>query len=763
MKLNYFKSKLFLKYIWSYLFILIIPLVFMSVLIYKNAITSLQTEIEQSRLAQLTQAKVVIDGRMKELNEIATRISYDRRLTYYQVHDPIYSSESIQALDQYRATSSIIGEIYLYFHKDDKIYSSKGLNNINVFTNNLRFKTWDENALFHDLNSAKYPAIRPSDIVSNPSGVEKSMLAYLVPITPNSPNPHATIMYLINESELTSLVDSILGSYKGQTYILDNEGHILVDNRQGEALSTVETKSLFADLKPGIEDRVINGEAHSIVAVKSQSNGWTYVTIMPSSQFFSSVLHIRSFMIILFSIVVIVGIAIALVLARMQYQPISMLVEFAASKSGSNLSGTTAGNELESIRTLLQEYSSRVDLQEPFARHHFLSMLLKYGNSQDLTPELREAFDLDFNRSHYFVMVIGWNEDTQNGIQEHQEIIGLLTQIEFPELGAHGYGVELSRMDQIGLIINFDLNGSSDEFAHKRLITEAVRSNLLDSFDIVPTIGVGTAYSSLSQLNQSYIEACSAFDLRVSTEQGSVNYFDKLSDSPDHTFWIPANSLIKLSQSLKQGSYDVAAQMIHNAFVGLQPSELSALYIRCICFDLLNTILKTASELGSHHHLMQEIAPNLLYSNSLDELESDLLKLASQICEQVEQDTHKEEQSIIDQIVAYIDEHYMDNALSLETVAFEFDISPSHASRTFKEKVGLNFIQYVWHKREEEVKYQLKTTNDPLKEIIQKVGYLDAPNFIRKFKKETGYTPGQYRKMFSQHTVPGTKTDLDGE
>ena len=92
-------------------------------LLRKNAVTSLRTEIEQSRLAQLTQAKVVIDGRIKELSEIATRISYDKRLAKYQVHDPITNSESIQALDQYKATSSMIGEIYLYFHNDDKIYS----------------------------------------------------------------------------------------------------------------------------------------------------------------------------------------------------------------------------------------------------------------------------------------------------------------------------------------------------------------------------------------------------------------------------------------------------------------------------------------------------------------------------------------------------------------------------------------------------------------------------------------------------------------
>lgn len=761
MRPNYFKSKLFLKYIWSYLFILLIPLVLMTIFIYENAVTNLKSEIEQSRLAQLTQAKVIIDGRMKELSEIASRVSYDERLTPYRVHDSIYSGEAIRALDQYKSTSSIIGEIYLYFHKDDRIYSGKGLNHFDVFTNNLSFQNWNKDALFRDLNNVKYPTMRPADIVSTPSGLHETMLAYLIPITPNSPNPHGTIMYLIKESELTGLIDSILGNYQGMTYILDNDGHILVDNRQGESLTSAEAKSLFNNLSAGIHDKTLNGKAHSIVSVKSENNGWTYVTIMPSAQFFSSVLHVRSFIILLFIIVVLVGAAIALVLARMQYQPISMLVEFAASKSHAKPSedgSAPPGNELDRIRTALQEYSSRVDLQEPFARNHFLSMLLKYGSAQSLTPELQEAFDLEFDRSHHFVMVIGWDEDEQNG---RQDMLELLNQIEFPELAAHGYGVELSQLDQLGLIISFNHSGQMDEFSHIQQIVEAVRSNMLESFDVSPMIGVGTCYASPDLLNQSFIEACSAFELRVSTAHGTITYFEKLSYTPDHAFWIPNNTLLKLSQSLKQGSYDVAAQMIHSAIHSLQSSELPALLTRCICFDLLNTILKTASELGDHS-MMQKIAPNMIYSNSLDELERSLLNLASQICNQVEQDNQKEEQSIIDQVVAYIDEHYTDNTLSLETVAFEFGISPSHVSRSFKEKMGLNFIQYIWQKRMEEVMLQLKTTNDPLKDIILKVGYLDTPNFIRKFKKETGYTPGQYRKMFaSQGSAPDT--DMDDE
>lgn len=77
--------------------------------------------------------------------------------------------------------------------------------------------------------------------------------------------------------------------------------------------------------------------------------------------------------------------------------------------------------------------------------------------------------------------------------------------------------------------------------------------------------------------------------------------------------------------------------------------------------------------------------------------------------------------------------------------------------------MGLNFIQYVWQKRLEEVIHQLRTTSDPLKDIILRVGYQDTPNFTRKFKKETGYTPGQYRKLFSETGQPPASSDPDEE
>ena len=752
--MDYFKSKLFLKYIWSYLFILLIPLVFMTVFIYENAVTTLRTEIESSRLAQLSQTKVTIDSRMKELSEIASRISYDNRLSSYRVTNTQTSPEAIRALDQYKATSSMIDEIYLYFHDDKRIYSSKGLTDFEVFADNLSFKNWNKQSLYNDLNETKHPTVRPADVVTKTGGVQDRKLAYLIPITPNSLNPHATVMVFIKESQITDLIDSILGNYQGLTYVLDAEGQVLTANHQGDTLSTDASATLFNTLTPGIQERTLDGKDHSIVSVQSETNGWTYMTVMPSSQFFSSVLDVRSFMMMILGIVLLVGVAIALVLAKMQYKPISTLVEFASSRFPEKKNDGESGNanELERIRSALQNYSSRIDLQEPFARNQYLSTLIKSGDPDPLSSELVQLFDLKLDKEYLFVMVIGWNDSKHADMELRRRIAGSLAHIELLDLQAAGYGVELPQLDRFGLIMSFDSVEGIDRISRLKQIMEQIRGLLLDTLSITPLIGAGSAYRQLHELTQSYVEACSAFDLLVPGEYGSSALFEEISKTPSHSYWIPNHMQLKLVQSLKQGNTDIASQLIRSSVTSLQSSMLPALLVRCISFDLLNTILKTASELGEHQ-MLHQIAPNMVFSSSLEELESILLSLASQLCNEVKKDTQQEEQTLIDRIIEYIDAHFTDHNLSLDTLAYEFEVSPSHVSRSFKEKTGINFLQYIWQKRLDRVFHQLKTTDTPLKDLILEVGYLDTPNFIRKFKKETGLTPGQYRKL---HRTPGS-------
>ena len=68
--------------------------------------------------------------------------------------------------------------------------------------------------------------------------------------------------------------------------------------------------------------------------------------------------------------------------------------------------------------------------------------------------------------------------------------------------------------------------------------------------------------------------------------------------------------------------------------------------------------------------------------------------------------------------------------------------------RRFKAATGVTLIDYLQNVRIEEAKRLLETGNRPVDEISVAVSYEDASFFRRLFKRRTGMTPGQYRRMF---------------
>jgi transcriptional regulator GlxA family with amidase domain len=68
--------------------------------------------------------------------------------------------------------------------------------------------------------------------------------------------------------------------------------------------------------------------------------------------------------------------------------------------------------------------------------------------------------------------------------------------------------------------------------------------------------------------------------------------------------------------------------------------------------------------------------------------------------------------------------------------------------RRFKSATGSSFIEYIQNLRVEESKRQLESGNISVDGISVNVGYEDAAFFRRLFKRSTGLTPSQYRRMF---------------
>lgn len=86
--------------------------------------------------------------------------------------------------------------------------------------------------------------------------------------------------------------------------------------------------------------------------------------------------------------------------------------------------------------------------------------------------------------------------------------------------------------------------------------------------------------------------------------------------------------------------------------------------------------------------------------------------------------------------------------VTLGQVATEFGYNESYLSTLFLAKVKRNFRDYVSDLRMDRARTLLSTTQMTVEQVAQAIGYGSADHLQRKFKRETGMTPGQWRKAW---------------
>lgn len=103
------------------------------------------------------------------------------------------------------------------------------------------------------------------------------------------------------------------------------------------------------------------------------------------------------------------------------------------------------------------------------------------------------------------------------------------------------------------------------------------------------------------------------------------------------------------------------------------------------------------------------------------------------------------EADTVQQVKQYIKKHSHED-ISLDSLAKKVGLSPIYISKLFKEKQGINYIDFLTECRIEKAKKLMSDTDTSIKEITFEVGYHDPNYFSKVFKKMTGISPKEYRK-----------------
>lgn len=101
----------------------------------------------------------------------------------------------------------------------------------------------------------------------------------------------------------------------------------------------------------------------------------------------------------------------------------------------------------------------------------------------------------------------------------------------------------------------------------------------------------------------------------------------------------------------------------------------------------------------------------------------------------------------ISESVNYIQEYYTED-ISLPLLASHSGLSPKYFGQLFKEQTGMTVREYLTGVRIRNARHLLSHTDNTLEQIAADTGFQDKFYFTKVFKRQTGITPGKYRKLY---------------
>ena len=275
-------------------------------------------------------------------------------------------------------------------------------------------------------------------------------------------------------------------------------------------------------------------------------------------------------------------------------------------------------------------------------------------------------------------------------------------------------------------------------------------------------LAVGQSVERLSQIQKSYHTASRAFSQRYMYDE-NILYYDEMetmehpggqAETEDNAYLqkVDVNALNPaiLQKFLSNGLQEETENFVKDYFyaIGQEPME-SLVFRNYVILNVRFSVISFIKGLGCDTNEMESADTEEVLAESGKNMESAIAyakKMISQAIEIRDQNSGNKNRSILKTVVDFIDSHYMDEEISLNTVANVANVSSNHFSALFSQNMGQTFIEYLTTLRMNKAKELLRCTGMRSSEIAGEIGYKDAHYFSYLFKKTQGMTPSDYRK-----------------
>lgn len=286
-----------------------------------------------------------------------------------------------------------------------------------------------------------------------------------------------------------------------------------------------------------------------------------------------------------------------------------------------------------------------------------------------------------------------------------------------------------------------------------REILPRIRKAVEDFLKIRVTIAVGKTVYSVEGLADSFGKTQSAMEYKFMLGGNQIieaEEYEEIRNSAkrmDIFEW--ASKIATAIRTNKENEIiSRTSEFISQIKMSYVNKNRSIVYVQNLLLSVIN-LLDMTEELEEQVYSKERVFVNEIYGfGNLDEITQSLVEIFSIISRGMmrQRDSYGKRQALL--ALEYIDEHYADSSVTLNSVCNALAMSTSYFSAVFKNHTGETFIEALTKKRIEKARVLLEQTNKKTYEIAERVGYSDAHYFSITFKKITGKTPTEYAKEF---------------
>ena len=746
---------------YSYIFIGVIPLLVLGAFFYYGNRMTERKELEKSNSAMLSQVLQKLDYVTEKMNSAAYHFSGSE--IEDQLNDVRYERTEIDeglVASQLMTYSEIVGDTendvkpILYLRGDKSVYTMDGKIPYSEFEKDMnQYGDLNEASFFGTINSVKDDrSLKIGE--EKQAGEESSIVYFLYPIPYMNNIPIATIGFGFGSDSLNELIktyytaDSAIYIFNERYLTLFQCGQENCSGLSRESLDNLAIKYRRTGGKL-VEERV-DGGSFIIMREISANSGLSVVSITDSKKFYQSGSEFASWYIFLIAVLFIGGILLSLVLSRSNYKPIQKLVQKIVDQDTMADQEQEGINEFEiitnkwtDVQNKNEELSALLNRQRPMVVASCLRRILKgkFKTSEEMEATLKSA---NINLSYRYNFVILLPIPVEDSFEEDKNLRIMTVLAGFMQPFIHVYGLDMLKDNGIAVIVNCGERTAGEKNVDIRLsVADHLCRELETRYEISIPFYIRRIYEDVMDINRSFLESAAiASDYHMLGNQ-KVILFEEIGYE-EQNIQYPILEQALFIQCLKQANEEAALKALDNMIGEIEPLK-SFVITQCLCFDIINITIKTLDQLKGFE-LKNVDLKKLITFKSLPEFREKMAGLTIEMCRQFAEFKDSRNNERKSEILDYVNCHYGDSSMGLESVADEFGVSSNYLSRFFKQETGCSFIQYVTMIRMDRARELLVNSNKQIKEIVAEIGYIDVANFVRKFKGYEGVTPGQYRE-----------------